>query len=186
MTDKAASPAARDYPQPPLYAPPAQQCPDSAPHGHHEWWFSKKANYWCAGIILPPAKAASPVSSGEVIVRIPICRRCERPITEHSIFHDPPTAEQLVGLVESDFSPFVVQAMYCPKRYADAPTICPTPITGSQEWCDEVHAYGCYRCGHESSLIDPCDEDCEGLPLSWSQVQAQLTAPDNTDSPVSS
>lgn len=44
--------------------------------------------------------------------------------------------------------------------------------TGSKEWMDEVIASGCYRCGHEASETDPCDEECDGLlPLSWSQMQ---------------
>lgn len=41
-----------------------------------------------------------------------------------------------------------------------------------RKWRDEVAEFGCYRCGHEASATDPCDEGCDGLvPLNWTQMQ---------------
>lgn len=39
------------------------------------------------------------------------------------------------------------------------------PLTDDQ--MAEVVACGCYRCGHEASAADPCDDDCPE-PLPWS------------------
>jgi hypothetical protein len=42
---------------------------------------------------------------------IPLCRKCERPLSEHSIFHDQPPEPVL--LQEADFA-VAMQGVYCP------------------------------------------------------------------------
>jgi hypothetical protein len=63
------------------------------------------------GLISPPAgplDAAVPVA--------PTCGRCGKELKAHTIFHSEPTAEQLEGLVEADFSGW--SGLYCPPEPA--------------------------------------------------------------------
>lgn len=42
----------------------------------------------------------------------PLCRRCGKGLSEHAVFHDPPTAAQLEGRVAADFGP-PFDGLYC-------------------------------------------------------------------------
>lgn len=42
----------------------------------------------------------------------PLCRRCGLRLSEHAVFHDPPTAVQLQGRVAADFGP-PFDGLYC-------------------------------------------------------------------------
>lgn len=44
-----------------------------------------------------------------------ICRRCNRGVADHRVFHDPP--ESTAGLTEADFPGVELHGMYCPTRY---------------------------------------------------------------------